>query len=103
KGDGDDCCEARRWVTRLSALTQPYGLIRHPEVRAAASLEGCGRGAGAVALVCRCYGDLHAAMASGRVRLATEGGAKIARWALAPPSRSRLISRYPTAASSHRR
>jgi hypothetical protein len=26
-----------------------------------------------------CYGDLHATMASGRVRLATEGGAKIAR------------------------
>jgi hypothetical protein len=26
-----------------------------------------------------CYGDLHATMASGRMRLATEGGAKIAR------------------------
>jgi hypothetical protein len=29
--------------------------------------------------VCRCYGDSHATMASGRVRLATEGGAKMAR------------------------
>jgi hypothetical protein len=29
--------------------------------------------------VCRCYGDLHATMASGGVRLATEGGAKMAR------------------------
>ena len=36
----------------------------------------CGR---ATTSVCCCYGDLHATVVSGRVRLATEGGAKMAR------------------------
>ena len=49
------------------------------------------------------YAALHATIVSGRVRVAMDGGAKIARYASLPVSRSRLISRYPTTASSHRR
>ena len=46
---------------------------------------------------------IHAIIASGRVRLSSDGGAKIVRYALLSVSEWKAISRYPTTASSQRR
>ena len=72
-------------LRRFSRYTDLFVIWRNPDQCQTSSEIGdvpnshkstCGM---AITSVYCCYGDLHAAIASGRVRLATEGGVKIAR------------------------